>query len=179
MSFRRLFSCRRPPIPMPISPLPSRRNLRCFKGENDTVATGEVGKNKRHEEECLTRRWQTTLAEEAPARAERRPCADSRWEFNRGYPSRREKRMNRPKFVTREGKPLKQLEFKIIQEPLNGLLRNMDSDLQRRMEQAGTLGNSDEHKQPMLLLIMLRFAINSYQAVGFLLSDLDSGFRKF
>jgi hypothetical protein len=81
--------------------------------------------------------------------------------------------MNRPIFVTRERKPLKQVDFKIIQEPLNGLLRNMDSDLQRRMEQVRTSENFEEYRQLMLLLIMLRFAVNSYQAVGFLLSDLD------
>jgi hypothetical protein len=72
-----------------------------------------------------------------------------------------------------ELKPLRQLNFAIIQEPLTGLLRNMDSDLQRRIQDAQEANNVVEHRQLTLLLIMLRFASNSYQAVGFLLSDLD------
>jgi hypothetical protein len=72
-----------------------------------------------------------------------------------------------------ELKPLRQLNFAIIQEPLTGLLRNMDSDLQRRIQDAQAGSNVEEHRQLTLLLIMLRFASNSYQAVGFLLSDID------
>lgn len=41
------------------------------------------------------------------------------------------------------------------------------------MEQVRASGNFEEYRRLSLLLIMLSFAINSYKAVGFLLSDLD------
>jgi len=75
--------------------------------------------------------------------------------------------------MDRNVKPLRRFDFRIVQEPLTGLLRNMDSDLRRRIEEVQAAGNVEEHRRLTLLLIMLRFAINSYQAVGFLLSDLD------
>jgi hypothetical protein len=50
-------------------------------------------------------------------------------------------------------KPLRQLNFTIIQEPLTGLLRNMDSDLQRRIKEVQAAGNVDEHRQLTLLHI--------------------------
>jgi len=65
------------------------------------------------------------------------------------------------------------MNFWIIQEPLTGLLRNMDSDLQRRMKEAERAGNVELARQSMLLLIMLRVAMNSYQAIAFLLTDLE------
>ena len=73
----------------------------------------------------------------------------------------------------RQVKPLRPFNFKIVQEPLTGLLRNMDSDLQRRIKQVEAARDVDQYMQLTLLLIMLRVAINSYQAVGFLLTDLD------
>ena len=70
-------------------------------------------------------------------------------------------------------RPLRPFNFKtIVQEPLTGLLRNMDSDLQRRIKQVEA-ARDVEQMQLTLLLIMLRVAINSYEAVGFLLSELD------
>lgn len=73
----------------------------------------------------------------------------------------------------RQVKPLRPFNFKIVQEPLTGLLRNMDSDLQRRIKQVEAARDVQQYMQLTLLLIMLRVAINSYQAVGFLLTDLD------
>jgi hypothetical protein len=73
----------------------------------------------------------------------------------------------------RQVKPLRPFNFKIVQEPLTGLLRNMDSDLHRRIKQVEAARDMQQYMQLTLLLIMLRVAINSYQAVGFLLTDLD------
>ncbi len=73
----------------------------------------------------------------------------------------------------RQVKPLRPFDFKIVQEPLTGLLRNVDSDLQRRIKQVEAARDVEQYMQLTLLLIMLRVAINSYQAVGFLLTDLD------
>jgi hypothetical protein len=70
-------------------------------------------------------------------------------------------------------KPSEKFDFRVVQPLLDGLLRNMDSDLRRRLEQIGRTNDLDEVRRHTLLLLMLRFAINSYQAVGFLLSDLD------
>jgi hypothetical protein len=75
-------------------------------------------------------------------------------------------------------KPLERFEFRAVQEPLNGLLRNMDCDLQRRIKLIEPTNDFDELRRHTLLLLMLRFAINSYQAVSFLLSDLDEHPRR-
>lgn len=70
-------------------------------------------------------------------------------------------------------KPLEVVDFSIVQEPLAGLLRNADSDLHRRINVAAQTNDPDELRRLTLLLLMQRFAVNSYQAVGFLLSDVD------
>jgi hypothetical protein len=70
-------------------------------------------------------------------------------------------------------KPLRELHFPYIQVPLDGLLRNMDSDLQRRCKEVQASNNFEVFRQSTLLLVMLRFGINSYQALAFLLSDVE------
>jgi hypothetical protein len=75
-------------------------------------------------------------------------------------------------------KPIKQVDFKIIQEPLTGLVINLDRDLQHRASEAEQRNQIDEARQFMALLIMLRFANNSYEAVSFLLSDVDQHSRR-
>lgn len=75
--------------------------------------------------------------------------------------------------------PLKAFDFRgIIQQPLSGLLRNMDSDLLRRIGQVEQVGDSEKHRQLTLLLVMLRFASNSYDAACFLVSDEKHHKRK-
>lgn len=71
------------------------------------------------------------------------------------------------------GKPLERFDFSVVKNPLDGLIRNMDSDLKRRVDLIGTTNDIDEARRFMLLHIMFRFAANSYHAVGFLLSDVD------
>lgn len=73
----------------------------------------------------------------------------------------------------RNVKPLERFDFSVVQQPLTGLLRNLDSDLKRRLDLIGRTNDLDEIRRFTLLLLMLRFAISSYRAVGFLLSDLD------
>ena len=70
----------------------------------------------------------------------------------------------------RERKPLKMVNFALIQEPLIGLLRNTDSDLQRQTKRIEVSTDFREYRELTLLLIMLRSAANSYQALCFLLS---------
>jgi hypothetical protein len=71
------------------------------------------------------------------------------------------------------GKPLERVDFSVVQKPLDGLIRNMDSDLKRRVDFIGKTNDLDELRRFTLLHMMFRFAANSYHAVGFLLSDLD------
>jgi hypothetical protein len=73
----------------------------------------------------------------------------------------------------KQPKPLKIIHFQRIQDPLTGLLRNIDMELQRRIKVAENPLNPEEHRRLTLLLTMLRFAANSYQAVAFLLSDVE------
>jgi hypothetical protein len=54
----------------------------------------------------------------------------------------------------------------------------MDSDLRRRIDLLTQTNDADEIRSFTLLHLMLRFAINSYQAVAFLLSDLDEHPRR-
>jgi hypothetical protein len=61
----------------------------------------------------------------------------------------------------------------LIQTPLTGLIRNVDTDFRRYVDNVGRTNDLNELRRVTLLLMMLRFAINSYQAAGFLLSDVD------
>ena len=65
------------------------------------------------------------------------------------------------------------VNFALIQEPLIGLLRNTDSDLQRQTKRIEVSTDFREYRELTLLLIMLRSAANSYQALCFLLSDTE------
>jgi hypothetical protein len=83
-----------------------------------------------------------------------------------------------PVLLSKEPKPLDVFDFRKVQEPLEGLLRNVDGDLQRRIKELHDAGNVDEHRQLTLLLITLRIAANSYQALRFLLSDFDENDKR-
>jgi len=80
--------------------------------------------------------------------------------------------------MSKEPKPLESFDFRQVQAPLEGLLRNMDSDLLRRIKEADAAKNFEIYRQLELLLVMLRIAANSYQALGFLLSDIDIHHRR-
>jgi len=57
--------------------------------------------------------------------------------------------------------PLEVFEARIVQTPLQGLLRNMDSELARLLKHAMTSHNSEAERRLSLFLIMLRFTKNS------------------
>jgi hypothetical protein len=80
--------------------------------------------------------------------------------------------------VAENVKPLEQFNFTVVQEPLTGLLRNVESDLRKRIDIIGRIDDLDEQRRVILLMIMLKFAINSYLAVSFLLSDVDQHPRR-
>jgi hypothetical protein len=80
--------------------------------------------------------------------------------------------------MTKKVKPLEHFDFSVVQRPLDGLLRNMDSDLRRRLDLLARTNDLNEIRRFTLLQLILRFAINSYHAVAFLLSDLDDHPRR-
>jgi|HubBroStandDraft_6_1064221.scaffolds.fasta_scaffold125121_1 hypothetical protein len=69
--------------------------------------------------------------------------------------------------------PLERVNIKVVQEPLDGLIRNSESDLERYLNQVSLTNDKNEIIRITLLLIALRFAINSYRAVCFLLTDQE------
>lgn len=69
--------------------------------------------------------------------------------------------------------PLEVFDAQIVQAPLQGLLRNMDEELARRLRQSVAPRNRDAERRVSLLLIMLRFTRNSYEAISFLISTMD------
>jgi len=70
--------------------------------------------------------------------------------------------------------PLRILDFKVIQEPLEGLLRNMDEDLKRQLRSLEPLNHDHNARRELsMLLIALRLARSSYHAIAFLMTDLD------
>lgn len=70
--------------------------------------------------------------------------------------------------------PLEVIDVRLIQTPLEGLIRNCDGDLERYLKQVEQTDDRDEVVRITLLLIALRFAVNSYRAVCFLFSDTDN-----
>jgi hypothetical protein len=69
--------------------------------------------------------------------------------------------------------PLEDFDARIVQAPLQGLLRNMDSELERQVKQAMPLPDREAERGLTLLLLMLRFTRNSYEALSFLCSDAN------
>ena len=69
--------------------------------------------------------------------------------------------------------PLEEFDARLVQAPLQGLLRNMDCELVRRLKQAMLSSDKESERRLALLLIMLRFTKNSYEAVSFLCSSMD------
>jgi hypothetical protein len=69
--------------------------------------------------------------------------------------------------------PLEEFNAEIVQVPLRGLLTNMDRELERRLKTAGQSHDRKAEHSLSLLLIMLRFTSNSYEAICFLLSTTD------
>jgi hypothetical protein len=69
--------------------------------------------------------------------------------------------------------PLEEFDARLVQAPLQGLLRNMDCELVRQLQQAMSVRDKESERRLSLFLIMLRFTKNSYEAASFLCSDAD------
>src|SRR6266481_5930728 len=72
--------------------------------------------------------------------------------------------------VRRKLPPLKVFDAPVVQTPLRGLLINMDRDLERRLERAKQSPDREQERRLSLLMMMMRFTGNSYDAVSFLLT---------
>jgi len=65
-------------------------------------------------------------------------------------------------------KPLREIDYKLVEERMDGLLRNVDGDLQKRGNEALRANYRDDERCLTLLNLMIRFAKNSYDAVRYL-----------
>jgi len=69
--------------------------------------------------------------------------------------------------------PLEIFDARLVQAPLQGLLRNIDSELVRLLRNSMSPRDSNAERRYSLFLLMTRFTKNSYEAVSFLCSDSD------
>lgn len=67
--------------------------------------------------------------------------------------------------------PLQRIDFRLVQTPLDGLLINVDRDLQRRTKDAERFGSFDMARQLVLLDIFVRLVTNAYHAEAYLIAD--------
>jgi hypothetical protein len=65
--------------------------------------------------------------------------------------------------------PLKSFNAEVVQKPLNGLLTNLNREVERSLKQAIEVGDLDSERRWSLLFMILRLASNSYESVCFLL----------
>ncbi len=68
----------------------------------------------------------------------------------------------------RQMKPLREFNYQLVEERMDGLLTNVDRDLQRRLKQATMAGAHDAERCLTLMVIFVRFARNSYDAVRYM-----------
>jgi hypothetical protein len=75
-------------------------------------------------------------------------------------------------------KPLRGFQYPIVAERMDGLLINIDRDLQRRGRQALQRGQSDAERRILLLNLFVRFARNSYDAVRYVAGNTPEDHRR-
>lgn len=69
-------------------------------------------------------------------------------------------------------KPLRDFNYSLVREKMDGLLINVDRDLQRRVKQAEKAGKPTAMRCTELLNVMVRFAANSYRAAKYIMADM-------
>jgi len=74
--------------------------------------------------------------------------------------------------------PQDEFDARIVQAPLQGLLRNIDSELVRRLKAAVTARDSESERRVSLFLTMMRLTKNCYEAVSFICSDSDDNSKR-
>lgn len=68
-------------------------------------------------------------------------------------------------------KPLKRFDYRLVQEKFDGLLTNIDRDLQRHGRVSEELRNFTAGRCLLLLNVMVRFARNAYRAMGYIMAE--------
>jgi hypothetical protein len=68
-------------------------------------------------------------------------------------------------------KPLRNFDYKLVEEKLEGVLINVDRDLQRRERAAEKANIATRARCLTLLNVMVRFSRNSYHALKYLVAD--------
>jgi hypothetical protein len=69
--------------------------------------------------------------------------------------------------------PIREFNPQIVQAPLQGLFRNMDCELVRRLRTTIASRDTEGERRFSLFLLMLRFTKNSHEAASFLCSSMD------
>ncbi len=75
-------------------------------------------------------------------------------------------------------KPLRPFNYKLVAERLEGFLTNVDRDLQRRVNWSDAVEDEDSGLWMTCIDLMMRFAINSYHAVLYLVGDEPQDSRR-
>lgn len=75
-------------------------------------------------------------------------------------------------------KPLREFQYPLVAEKVDGLLINIDRDLQRRGNQALQRGEGDSERCILLLNLFIRFARNSYDAVRYVAGNTPEDPRR-
>jgi len=75
-------------------------------------------------------------------------------------------------------KPLREFNYQLVAERMDGLLINIDRDLQRRGRQASLAKADDAERCLSLLNVLIRFARNSYDAVRYTAGDTPEDPRR-
>jgi hypothetical protein len=68
-------------------------------------------------------------------------------------------------------KPLREFNYQLVAAKLDGLYLNVTRDLERQIELGAVRGHSQHVRSLSVLLVMLRFAWNSYGAVRYITAD--------
>jgi hypothetical protein len=69
--------------------------------------------------------------------------------------------------------PLEDFNAQVVQKPLQGLLFNIDREMERNLKQAAKVRDLESERHLSLPLIMVRVTINSYQAICFLVTNTE------
>ena len=78
----------------------------------------------------------------------------------------------------KDEEPLVAFNARLVQAPVEGLFRNTDGELVRRLKQAATSRDQEAERTLSLFLILIRFAKTSYESISFLVSDADDGSKR-
>src|ERR1035438_4036375 len=74
--------------------------------------------------------------------------------------------------------PLRKFDYKLVAERMEGVLTNVDRDLQRHVNWSDQVQDADHGMWMTTINLMMRFAINSYHAVVYIAGDEPEDSRR-